>query len=137
MEKAVVRRAERALRGAQPGEFLRRFWAPVVRHTPRGASGRLPIGLYVGNRVGHVQGGLSLHTALATALAAVPQHPLLTAVSAWYISPGRGKSLSARSTVLQKGRNVAVVRTELLATGARRVLEVISNHARARTASAG
>jgi acyl-coenzyme A thioesterase PaaI-like protein len=129
LERAVVRRAERALAQARHGEFLHRFWAPVVRHTPRGAVGRQPIGLYVGNRVGHVQGGLSLNTALMTAIAAVPHHPMLTAVSAWYISPGQGKNLSARSTVLQKGRNVAVVRTELFATGAKRVLEVVSNHA--------
>ena len=129
MEKAVVRRAERALREAKHGEFMHRFWAPVVRHTPRGALGRQPIGMYIGNRVGHVQGGLSLNTALMTAIAAVPHHPLLTAVSAWYITPGQGKMLSARSTVLQKGRNVAVVRTELFATGAKRVLEVVSNHA--------
>jgi len=129
LEKGAVRRAELAIRAAGPGEFMRRYWEPITRHTERGAIGRLPIGLYVGNRVGHVQGGLTLSTALITAIAAVPHHPLLTAVSAWYISPGQGKSLTARSTVLQKGRNVAVVRTELMATGGRRVLEVISNHA--------
>jgi acyl-coenzyme A thioesterase PaaI-like protein len=89
----------------------------------------MPIGLYIGNRVGHVQGGFSLSTALITAIAAVPHHPLLTAASAWYISPGQGQALSARSSVLQRGRNVAVVRTELMATGGKRVLEVISNHA--------
>jgi len=37
--------------------------------------------------------------------------------------------LRARATVLQKGRNVAVVRTEVFATGGKRVLEVVSNHA--------
>jgi len=129
MEKSAVRRAERAMREGKAGEFMRRYWEPITRRTERGAIGRLPIGLYVGNRVGHVQGGLSLSTALITAIAAVPHHPLLTAVSAWYISPGQGKSLTARSRVLQKGRNVAVVRTELMATGGRRVLEVVSNHA--------
>ena len=129
MERAVLRRIEKALRDAKHGEFLDRFWVPVVRHTPSGAVGRLPIGLYVGNRVGHVQGGFTFNTAVATAVAAVPQHPLLTAVSAWYISPGQGKALRARATVLQKGRNVAVVRTEVFATAGRRVLEVVSNHA--------
>jgi acyl-coenzyme A thioesterase PaaI-like protein len=73
-----------------------------------------------------------MYTALATAIGAVPHHPLVTSVSAWYISPGEGRALSARSTVLQKGRNVAVVRTELFGTGRKRVREVISNHAIAR-----
>jgi acyl-coenzyme A thioesterase PaaI-like protein len=70
-----------------------------------------------------------MHIALATAVAAVPQHPLLTGASAWYISPGQGKALTARSILLQSGRNVAVVRTEVLASGRKLVLEVISNHA--------
>ena len=129
MERAVLRRVERSLRAAMHGDFMQRFFVPVVRHTPNGAVGHLPIGLYVGNRVGHVQGGFTFNTAVATAIAAVPHHPLLTAVSAWYISPGQGRALRARATVLQKGRNVAVVRTEVFATGGKRVLEAVSNHA--------
>ena len=129
MEKGVMKRVEEALHEARHGEFMQRLWTPQVRHTATGALGRLPIGLYVGNRVGHVQGGISMHTALLTAIGAVPHHPLVTAVSAWYISPGQGQALTARSTVLQKGRNVAVVRTELFGTGRKRVLEVVSNHA--------
>jgi acyl-coenzyme A thioesterase PaaI-like protein len=134
VERTCMRRVERALAQATQGDFAERFWAPSVRTGEEGALGRLPIGLYIGNRVGHVQGGFSLSTALITAVAAVPQHPLLTAASAWYISPGQGEFLSARSRVLQRGRNVAVVRTELMATGGKRVLEVISNHAVARKA---
>ena len=129
LERAVLRRVEDALRAAKHGDFMQRFFVPVVRHTPNGAAGHLPIGLYVGNRVGHVQGGFTFNTAVATAVAAVPHHPLLTGVCAWYISPGQGKALRARATVLQKGRNVAVVRTEVFATGGKRVLEVVSNHA--------
>jgi len=128
-ERGVLRRVERALRDAKHGEFMHSFWSPAIRHTRYGAAGRLPIGPYVGNRVGHVQGGFTLNTAIATAVAAVPQHPLMTAVSAWYISPGQGKALSARSTVLQKGRNIAVVRTEVFATGGKRALEAVSTHA--------
>jgi acyl-coenzyme A thioesterase PaaI-like protein len=85
--------------------------------------------MYMGNRVGHVQGGLTMHVALATAVAAVPQHPVLKGASAWYISPGQGAALSTRSTILQSGRNIAVVRTEVFAPGRKLVLEVISNHA--------
>ena len=129
MEKSVMRRVRQALRDAPHGGFLRNLWQPAVRHTPRGAVSHLAIGMHVGNRVGHVQGGLMLYAALSTAIGAVPHHPLLTAASAWFISPGQGKALGSRSTVLQKGRNVAVVRTEVFATGGKRVLEVVSNHA--------
>jgi acyl-coenzyme A thioesterase PaaI-like protein len=128
-EKKVVRRVEQALRHAHHGGFLRNLWGPKVLHTPRGAASRFTLGLHVGNRVGHVQGGLTVNLALMTAIGAVPHHPLLTAVSAWYISPGQGRALTSRATVLQKGRNVAVVSTEVFAAGRKLVLEVVSNHA--------
>jgi len=129
MEKAVMRRVEHALRSAGPEGFLRHLWSPAVRPAPGGAASRMPLGMHMGNRVGHVQGGLTMHVALATAVAAVPQHPVLTGASAWYISPGQGKALTARSTILQTGRNIAVVRTEVFAAGRKLVLEVVSNHA--------
>ena len=129
MEKSVMRRIGQALRIAGPEGLLPHLWAPVVRATPDGAASRIPLGMHLGNRVGHVQGGLTMHVALATAVAAVPQHPLLTGATAWYISPGQGTALNTRSTLLQSGRNVAVVRTEVYAPGRKLVLEVISNHA--------
>lgn len=128
-EKAVMRRVEQALRAAGPEGFLPHLWAPAVRAVPNGAASRIPLGMYMGNRVGHVQGGLTMHVALATAKAAVPQHPVLVGASAWYISPGQGKALTTRSTILQNGRNIAVVRTEVFAPGRKLVLEVVSNHA--------
>lgn len=129
VEKAVLRRVEKALRAAGPEGFLPHLWAPAVRPAPGGSASRIPLGMYMGNRVGHVQGGLTMHVALATAIAAVPQHPVLKGASAWYISPGQGKALTTRSTVLQNGRNIAVVRTGVFAPGRRLVLEVVSNHA--------
>ena len=129
VEKDVLRRVEKALRFAQNGDLLATLCNPVVKRTPNGASGRLPVGMHIGNRVGHVQGGFLINAALATAEAAVPEHPILTGASAWYISPGQGKAISARSTILQSGRNVAVVRTELFNAGRKLVLEVVSNHA--------
>src|SRR5262249_56176419 len=88
MEKAVLRRVEKALRAAGPEGFLPHLWAPAIRPVAGGAASRIPLGMYMGNRVGHVQGGLTMHVALATAVAAVPQHPVLMGASAWYISPG-------------------------------------------------
>lgn len=128
-EKAVMRRVGQGVRAAGSEGFLHHLWSPSVRHTAGGATSRIALGMHLGNRVGHVQGGLTMHVALATATAAVPHHPLLTGASAWYISPGQGRALTGRSTVLQKGRNVAVVRTEVFAPGRKLVLEVISNHA--------
>jgi len=129
MEKAVMSRAEEALRAPGREGFLHHLWSPSVRAAKGGAVSRIKLGLHLGNRVGHVQGGLTMHIALATAVAAVPHHPLLTGASAWYISPGQGRALITRSTVLQTGRNVAVVRTEVYAAGRKLVLEVMSNHA--------
>ena len=128
-EKAVMRLIERAIRATGPEGLLEHLWSPAVRAVAGGAASRMPLGLHFGNRVGHVQGGLTMHVALATAVAAVPQHPLLTSASAWYISPGQGRALTTRSTVLQTGRNVAVVRTEVFNAGRKLALEVISNHA--------
>lgn len=130
-EKAVLRRIARVLREAGNGDFLSALCNPAVRRTKNGAAGRLTVGMHIGNRVGHVQGGFLINAALVTAEAAAPDHPLTTGASAWYISPGQGKVISLRSTVLQSGRNIAVVRTELFAAGRKRVLEVVSNHSAA------
>lgn len=129
IEKATMRSAEKALREAQNGDLLGALCNPRIKRTAQGATSRLTVGQHIGNRVGHVQGGFLLHAALATAEATVPGHPLITGASAWYISPGLGKVITARSTVLQSGRNVAVVRTELFNAECKLVLEVISNHA--------
>jgi len=134
-EKAAIRSVEKALREAQNGDLLDPLCNPRIKRTAQGAASRLAVGMHIGNRVGHVQGGFLLHAALATAEATVPEHPLLTGASAWYISPGKGKVISARSTVLQSGRNIAVVRTELFNDERKLVLEVVSNHA-ARPAAA-
>lgn len=128
VEKDVSRRIERAMRNPLNGSLLGGLWNPVVKRTASGAAGKLPVGMHIGNRVGHVQGGFLFNSAITVAEAAVPEHPLITGASAWYISPGQGKVISARSTVLQSGRNVAVVRTELFAEGKKLVLETISNH---------
>ncbi len=128
VEKDVLRRIDKALRVAKNGDLLETLCNPVVKRTAIGATGRLAVGMHIGNRVGHVQGGFLMNAALTTADAAVPEHPILTGASAWYISPGQGKVIKMRSTILQSGRNVAVVRTELFSDDRKRVLEVISNH---------
>jgi acyl-coenzyme A thioesterase PaaI-like protein len=89
---------------------------------------RVALGPHLGNRVGHVQGGISFGMAAACACAAVPSTMMLSNVSAWYISPGHGKALTVRSRVVHAGRSLAVVRTELKTTGGDKVLEVVTQH---------
>ena len=129
-ERGVVRAADRAL-AASDGEhaFIERFFGILPKAVAGGAACRVKIGPQIGNRVGHVQGGILLGLAQATASAAVPGHPAVSTVSAWYISPGQGKSLSVRSKVVHAGRSFAVVRTEVRNADRSLVLEAMSNHA--------
>ena len=75
--------------------------------------------------------GLAILLGLAadTACAALPASWALTGVSAWYISPGEGRTLKARSKILHHGRLTAVVRTQITGKNNRRVLEVVTTHA--------
>jgi acyl-coenzyme A thioesterase PaaI-like protein len=51
-------------------------------------------------------------------------------VSAWFVSPGEGRELHAKSRIWHHGRETAVVRTEVTGVGARRVLEMVTAHSR-------
>jgi acyl-coenzyme A thioesterase PaaI-like protein len=129
-ERAVVDDADAALAANDSRHaFIQRFWGLRPKPTSGGASCRVPIGPQIGNRVGHVQGGILFGLAQATASAAVPGHPAVSTISAWYISPGRGKCLNVRSKVVHAGRSFAVVRTEIRNADRSLVLEAMSNHA--------
>ncbi len=135
-ERRIMRRAEHALRSDASAEaqaskgFIERFWGLAVDAATEGkAAATLVPGPHIANRVGHVQGGVLFGIATATAQAALPAPALLTGASAWYISPGDGVRLRFRSTLLQLGKTVAVVRTEVFAAGRRRVLEMVSGYA--------
>jgi acyl-coenzyme A thioesterase PaaI-like protein len=121
-EQKILGRADAAL--ASRGVFIEDFWG--IR--PRDGIGMLENGLHVGNRVGHAQGGILLALAAVTAGTALPPHWRLSGISAWYISPGEGKALHAKSEVIHQGRLTAVVRTRITGKGRRRVLEVVTTH---------
>ena len=126
-EKRILKAAKSALKKATPEHsFIEYFWAQLAKHKEGGATNSLKFGPHVGNRVGHMQGGVIFGVAAATAAAAVPGS-LMTSASAWYISPGTGDKLSVKSTVLQSGRTIAVVRTEVL-SGKRLVLAMMTSH---------
>lgn len=129
-ERAVIRTCDAALAKADgKHSFIEHFWSVLPVRTHDGARCSVKNGPHLGNRVGHVQGGILLGLAAATAVAAVPRHPMLSGISAWFISPGRGKALRVRSKVLHAGRSFAVVRTEIKTADGKRVLETVSNHA--------
>jgi acyl-coenzyme A thioesterase PaaI-like protein len=128
-EERVFLRAAEALRGAGP--FLASFWGYAARRTKDGASCSAPHGLHIGNRIGHAQGGVTLGLAASTAMAALgPEWPLASA-SAWYIGPGTGLKLRARSTIVHRGLLTAVVHTRIENDEKGGVLECVTSHARA------
>lgn len=129
-ERAVVRAADAACRRSdEKHAFIENFFGILPKTVSGGSTCRIKIGAQIGNRVGHVQGGILFGLAQATASAAVPDHPAVSTVSAWYISPGQGKSLTVRSKIVHAGRSFAVVRTEVRNADRSLVLEAVSNHA--------
>jgi acyl-coenzyme A thioesterase PaaI-like protein len=130
-EEKVLHQAEAALAAVEThgGAFIRRFWGFEPHHLEGGASCSVRNGPHIANRVGHVQGGVLLGLAAATASAALTAHWMLTSISAYYISPGEGRSLKARSRILHHGRLTSVVRTQIIGKNNRRVLEVVTTHA--------
>jgi len=116
-EKEILARADEAL--AAGGNFIGKFW---------GGAGVLENGLHAGNRVGHAQGGILIAMAANDAAAGLPAGWRLSAVSAHYVSPGEGRTLRARSSIVHHGRLTAVVRTQVIGPGRRQVLEVVSTH---------
>ena len=127
-ELRILRHAEKALQ-QQKNPFMRHFWGFLPQAAPGGATCVMPNGPHVGNRVGYVQGGILLGLAAATATAALPETWRLSLVAAAFISPGDGPALRARASVVHQGQRSAVIRTEVMRSDGRRVLEVMSTHA--------
>lgn len=129
-ERALLKHADATL-AAGPDDFLRRFWGySDARRTKQGAACAMRNGAHVANRVHHVQGGILLGLAASTADAALPPSWALTGITACFLSPGQGRALRAAAKVVHHGLMTAVVRTEILGPGRRRVLEALSTHAR-------
>lgn len=133
-EREVLATAEAAIAASNAGDasFLRHFWNILpVPVDGGGAYSRMTTGPHTANRVGHVQGGLLMGLAAETAMAAVPRHTVLSNITAWFLSPGKGTALECTSTPIHTGRSFAVVKTEILGEGGVRVLEAVTAHATA------
>lgn len=130
-ENAILRHAQRALKASREHSFIENFWGYRPRPAKRGATATMPIDAHIGNRVGHAQGGVTFGFAAATAAAALtPVFWTLVAANAWYVGPGTGKILRAKSKVLHLGGLTAVVHTRIANDEGRAVLECVTSHAR-------
>jgi acyl-coenzyme A thioesterase PaaI-like protein len=127
-EERVFLRAAEAMRAAGP--FLAGFWGYLPKRTKDGATCSAHHGLHIGNRVGHAQGGVTFGLAAHTASAALGADWRLVSASAWYVGPGTGMKLRARSTVVHRGLLTAVVRTRIENDEGSGVLECVSSHAK-------
>ncbi len=130
-ERAILARADAAL-AATSGRrsFIQRFWELEPQATRDGATCDISNGPHIGNRVGHMQGGLQLGLAASTANAALAEDWMLSSLSASFVSPGIGRKLHARSQVVHRGGRTALVRTVITGRNRRRVLDAMSIHAR-------
>ncbi len=129
-ELRILRHADEALeRAARTGQpFIRHFWGFLPQASRGGASCVMPNGQHVGNRVGHVQGGILVGLAAVTATAALPETWMLSAVTAAFVSPGQGPALQAQAEIVHRGQRSSVIRTGITRSDGRRVLEVVSTH---------
>ncbi len=130
-EAQLLARAGKALVAAGGARgFLRHFWGFLPRTSAEGARCRAENGPHLGNRVGHMQGGLQIAMAAITAEAVLPAEWALSGIAAWFLSPGEGTHIDAEARIEHRGRNTAVVRTVISGTGGRRVLEALTTHLR-------
>lgn len=129
-ERDVLARAESAMKAGGKGSFIERFLGMQPRRTPRGAVVHCPNGLQIGNRVGHMQGGISLALAAATASRALGEEWMISGITAHYVSPGIGKEIEGRSRITHLGQRTAVVHTVLRNDGTSPMLQAVSSHAR-------
>jgi acyl-coenzyme A thioesterase PaaI-like protein len=51
-------------------------------------------------------------------------------VSAWFIRPAEGRTIKAKSKIVHQGRLTGVVRTEIIGEDNRRVMDMVTTHAR-------
>jgi acyl-coenzyme A thioesterase PaaI-like protein len=128
-ERMIIQHADDALAVSHDGAFIRRFWGINTHALNKGAAGILKNGPHVGNRVGHLQGGITMGLGMATAETALPTSWMISAVSAWFISPGEGRVIKAKSKIIHHGRLTSVVRTQITGKNNRRVMEMVTTHA--------
>ena len=127
-EKKILKTADSALAHPNPS-FIEAFWGYRPHKTESGAYCTMHNGPHVGNRVGHAQGGVLLGLAASTANATLPATWRLSGVSGWFLRPGEGSELKARSAIVHHGRLTALVHTQVKNPEGSTVIEVMTTHA--------
>jgi acyl-coenzyme A thioesterase PaaI-like protein len=128
-EREALQRCERAEAAATEAfPFIEHFWCGIPQANEGTAHLTIDVTPHLGNRVGHVHGGLLFGTAARVASAAAPGDMRLSNISAWFVSPGLGPRLEVRSSVVQRGRSLALVRTQIMGPSGKLVLETTSQH---------
>lgn len=106
--------------------FTERFWGLMPQAHGKAATCEIECGLHIGNRVGHVQGGILLGLAISTSLATVEHGWRMLEISANFIRPGTEGILKASSRIVNQGRNLAHVTCEITTDTGRLVLQTQS-----------
>jgi acyl-coenzyme A thioesterase PaaI-like protein len=130
-EAAVIDSFDESTRKANTKHpFIEYFWGGEPKIGDGKAKLRIAVAPHLGNRVGDVHGGILFGLAAQVAASVVPDTMRLSNICAWFTSPGKGPHLDIISTVVQQGRTLAVVRTQILNSTGVPVLEVTSQHLR-------
>ncbi len=115
-------------RASKKFPFIEHFWCGMPKAKEGKAHLDIKITPHLGNRVGHVHGGLLFGTAARVANAALPANMRLSNISALFVTPGLGPRLNARSTVIQQSRSFAVVHTQIAHASGKLVIDATSQH---------
>ncbi|MFO7748072.1 MAG: hypothetical protein R6V42_09720 [Orrella sp.] len=142
-EQWILARSQATLASLEPTEteasskaraaFLEAFLGIEMMDSEQGSKVTIPNGPHVGNRVGHVQGGISLGLALYSANRALSKDWRCSGINASYVSPGMGAALASESVVTHRGRLTAVGRTQVKGDTEKVVLDVMTHHVRGTT----
>lgn len=129
-ERSALERCAAAELAATPGApFIEHFWSGIPQVADDGTAAlQVPVTPHLGNRIGHVQGGLLLGLAMRVASAATAPHMRLSGISAYYVSPGLPPSIDVHAEVVQRGRSLAVVQTRITGATGKLVLHASSQH---------
>lgn len=130
-ERAVIDHFDAARKKSNATHpFIEYFWGGEPKISGGQAKLRIDVAPHLGNRVGDVHGGILFGLAAQVANSVVPDTMRLSNICAWFTSPGKGPYLDIISTVVQQGRTLAVVRTQIISATGVPVLEVTSQHLR-------
>jgi acyl-coenzyme A thioesterase PaaI-like protein len=113
-ERWIWNKAQAALASENTGHFLQRFFDLQTETTASGAQATFSNGPHMSNRVGHVQGGITLGAAIMTADAAMGLGWAISGLHANFVRPAVGQSFSVQAVREHRGSLTAVLRISVL-----------------------